>query len=245
MDNNLKMKVKEFFKKESFYLVLFLCLCVIATVSVVTMKKNKNTENANKKPDSEFTIKDNNSDTTNEEVAETSNTHNNADRVQNDNNEVAENEEEVTTSSNVYTEVEFIKPVDGALIRGFSFPKPVSLKDGSARNIRGIDVKAEVGTEVKAGADGKVEFVGVRTERSEYGNRVEIRNANGMITVYSNLDPNILVKEGDEVTSDTVIGTVGETAVIFNKEFGPHLNIQLYDSEINQVDPLTHFSYTE
>lgn len=40
MDKNYKRKVKDFFRKEGFYFVLFICLCVIATVVVFTVNKN-------------------------------------------------------------------------------------------------------------------------------------------------------------------------------------------------------------
>lgn len=40
MDQNKKNKVKDFFRKEGFYLVLLVCLCVVATVAAFTIKKN-------------------------------------------------------------------------------------------------------------------------------------------------------------------------------------------------------------
>ena len=40
MNSNNKDKVKDFFRKEGFYFVLFICLCVIATVVVFTVNKN-------------------------------------------------------------------------------------------------------------------------------------------------------------------------------------------------------------
>lgn len=39
MDQNKKNKVKDFFRKEGFYLVLLVCLCVVATVAAFTIKK--------------------------------------------------------------------------------------------------------------------------------------------------------------------------------------------------------------
>ena len=40
MDQNKKNKVKDFFRKEGFYLVLFVCLCIVATVAAFTIRKN-------------------------------------------------------------------------------------------------------------------------------------------------------------------------------------------------------------
>ena len=56
MNKNKKDKVKDFFRKEGFYLVLFLCLCIIATVAVVTTKRNKTLEESNK-AQNEFTLR--------------------------------------------------------------------------------------------------------------------------------------------------------------------------------------------
>ena len=40
MNSNNSDKVKNFFRKEGFYFVLFICLCVIATVAVFTINRN-------------------------------------------------------------------------------------------------------------------------------------------------------------------------------------------------------------
>ncbi len=44
MDQNKKNKVKDFFRKEGFYLVLLVCLCVVATVAAFTIRKNSKGE---------------------------------------------------------------------------------------------------------------------------------------------------------------------------------------------------------
>lgn len=70
-----------------------------------------------------------------------------------------------------------------------------------------------------------------------------IKHANGLKTVYANLDPKVNVKAGDKVTSSTVIGKVGNTVKIFGDKFGEFLNIQVINSQGKQVDPLKYFSY--
>ena len=44
MDKNFKNKFKNFFRKEAFYVVLFLCLCIIATVTTISYKISKQNE---------------------------------------------------------------------------------------------------------------------------------------------------------------------------------------------------------
>ena len=91
MNKNKKDKVKDFFRKEGFYLVLFLCLCIIATVAVVTTKRNKSLEESNK-AQNEFTL--NIDDKDNSEVKKQ-----NAERVEgNGNDELAQDENDIAST---------------------------------------------------------------------------------------------------------------------------------------------------
>lgn len=247
MDQNKFSKVKSFVKKEGFYLVLFLCLCVIAVVSVVTMNINKNKEATSENPGSEFSITTNQNNE--QEIADATQKQN-ADRVNNDsatNNDASvkntsDNQKAdtsaVSASTNVANSVQYLNPIDDAiLLRGYTFgttkegdiSKQIKFSDGNWRTVRGIDIKAELGSKVKAVANGTVGFVGIRDGRSEYGQRIEVADENGLVVMYENLDPNILVKEGDKVTAGQVIGAVGNTATTFTKEFGDHLTIEIFN----------------
>ena len=248
MQQNRKDKVKDFFRKEGFYLVLFLCLCVIATVAVVTTKKNKSLEESSRDKN-EFTLNIDDQETS--EVKKQ-----NAERVENDEinsgdelaqeeeeEEVASSEEDVNVSAGTNTQVVFSNPIEGVVSRGYTYPKPQAMADGSSRNIRGIDVFATVGTEVKAAAVGEVKEV---SSKVEDGNYVVIAHANGLYTKYTNLSNDIRVNVGDTVTEETVVGTVGDTSKIFtNNEFGEHLNIQVQDSDGNDLDPTAYFTFSE
>ena len=234
MDSNKKDKVKDFFRKEGFFVALFICLCVVATVAAVTMKSNKKVDEA-KKPEEEFTLNVDNNDVSTERQ--------NAERVQNETEEVAEAtiEEDVNVAAGTTNEVTFTNPIEGAISREFSYPSPKEMKDGSFRNIKGIDIGAKVGTEVKAPAEGVVEVVANDVEEGTY---VIVTHANGIKTKYANLDKTVPVKKGDQVTAETVIGSVGDTSKIFtNKELGEHINIQVLNSEDKQMDPTKYFSY--
>ena len=241
MNKNKKDKVKDFFRKEGFYLVLFLCLCVIATVSVVTARKNKLAEE-NNKATNEFTLNVDDKETS--EVKKQ-----NAERVEVDSDEevaqeeVASNEEELNVSAGTNSEVIFSNPVEGVISRGYTYPKPQAMSDGSSRNIRGIDVSASLGTEVKAAAVGEVKEVSSAVDEGSY---VVIAHSNGLYTKYTNLSTDIRVNVGDRVTEETVIGTVGSSAKVFNNvEFGEHLNIQVQDSNGKDLDPTTYFTFNE
>ena len=90
MDQNKKNKVKDFFRKEGFYLVLFVCLCVVATVAAFTIRKNSIAKEQNK-ANNEISlneVEDNNSSETDSNFNKQ-----NAERVEN-NDELANSNEE-------------------------------------------------------------------------------------------------------------------------------------------------------
>ena len=137
----------------------------------------------------------------------------------------------------------FSNPINGVLSRGYTYPKPQLMSDGTSRNIRGIDISAAVGSEVYAAAVGEVKEVSSKVEE---GNYVVIAHANGLYTKYTNLANDIRVNVGDRVTDETVIGTVGNSSKIFtNDEFGEHVSIQLQDSTGKDLDPTAYFTFNE
>ena len=248
-NKNKNNKVKEFFRKEGFYLILFLCLCIIATAGTLAVKRNNNLNNSQNE-ENEFTL--NNENNGSEVIKQ------NADRVDNTENELAEGEEEIASndeeevaasegivdvSSGTNTQVSFNNPLDGTISRGYTYPKPQKMADGTSRNIRGIDVNVAVGTEVRAAAEGEVKEVSSNIQEGQF---IVIAHANGLYTKYTNLSNDVRVNVGDRVTTDTVIGVVGDTSKIFtNNEFGEHLNIQVRDSEGNDLNPTTYFTFNE
>ena len=108
MDKN--NKVKDFFRKEGFYLVLFICLCIVATVAAFTIKNNS-TAKEQSQSNNEFTM--NTEEATSDESFEFQKR--NAERVENNDalveennteeNEVAENTNEVEEITDEVAEV--------------------------------------------------------------------------------------------------------------------------------------------
>ncbi|MDY2730043.1 peptidoglycan DD-metalloendopeptidase family protein [Clostridium sp. HCP1S3_B4] len=242
MQTNYKQKVKDFFRKEGFYVVLFLCVCLVATGAAISYKQSKNNSTGR-----DTTIEDNNK---NDEVSSNINENNKASGMQNaeiakDNSNSTDkdnkdNNESKTTSAQV--QLQFENPVDGKLIRGYTYPKPVMMDETNQRTIRGVDIEAKIGTNIKAAEDGiieKIENTGV-----EDGMTIVIAHANGIKTKYTNLNENVNVKASETVKKGTVIGTVGDTAKLYSKEkFGEHLNLQVLDANNEQVDPSSYFNF--
>ena len=260
MNSNNKDKVKDFFRREGFYFILLICLCIVAVVAAFTIKKN-NELNQSDNHNNEFTL--NVEDSTSDSTETSRNEIPNADRVENGDNvadgsneseevanneevndytEVADNTEDVSVSATV-TEVVFQLPLEGTVSR--EYKEMVRLQDNESgtvdRTRRGIDLSASVGTAVKAAAEGKVIEVSKSTED---GNFIVIEHTNGLKTKYANLDGEVSVAVGDTVSAGDEIGVVGNSSMIFTSEVcGDVLNIQVEDVEGNQVNPSDYFSF--
>lgn len=260
MNLNNKDKVKDFFRREGFYFILLICLCIVAVVAAFTIKKNNELKQSNDH-NNEFTL--NVEDSTNDSAETSRNEMPNADRVENGDNvaegsneldevanneevddytEVADNTEDVPVSNTV-TEVVFQLPLEGMISR--EYKEMVRLQNSESgtvdRTRRGIDLSASVGTAVNAAAEGKVIEVSKSTED---GNFIVIEHTNGLKTKYANLDGEVSVAVGDTVSAGDKIGIVGNSSMIFTSEVcGDVLNLQVEDSEGNQVNPSDYFSF--
>lgn len=247
MNKNFKQKLRDLFKKEGVYIALFLCLCIVVTVGTISYKmlSKNHVDDSQKNLNNQVTLnidEEKNKDMATTEIP-------NAERVENKvqpNNDKEsepkkeENSKQSSTSVSTTAVVKFINPVDGIESRTYTYPKPVQIEENTFRTIRGVNIDAKIGTDVKAAAEGVVSTAS--NSGVEEGIVVEIKHANGLKTRYSNLDPNVSVKEGQKVTAGQVIGKVGNTAKVFDEEtFGQFLNLQVIDANGNQVNPEKYF----
>jgi murein DD-endopeptidase MepM/ murein hydrolase activator NlpD len=118
-------------------------------------------------------------------------------------------------------------PVNGVISSHFGMRRhPIY---GDDRFHAGVDIAAPVGTEVHPIKDGKVVFSG---EQAGYGNVVIIDHGDSLISKYAHNKTN-LVKEGEQVDTNTIIAHVGHTG----KSTGPHLHLEIHNRE-GFVDPV-------
>lgn len=99
----------------------------------------------------------------------------------------------------------------------------------------GIDFAAREGTEVSSVANGVVNWSG---RHPEYGNLVEIKHGNGLVTRYAHNKTN-LVKAGDVVKKGQVISLSGSTG----RSTAPHVHFEVYKNG-RVVDPSTYVRRT-
>lgn len=98
----------------------------------------------------------------------------------------------------------FLWPVNGKIISGFG-------NLGSGRKNDGINIKANLGTAVKAADGGTVAYAG--NELKGFGNLILIKHSDGWITAYAHNDK-LLVKKGQKVIRGEKIATVGSTGSV-------------------------------
>lgn len=231
------------FKKEGFYVVLFVCLCVVATVSVVVMRNKANVKQKHpvKTQVSENTTKN----TKNETRVNYDNAlevkKNTPAKTSNQSNTTAANSQNgssVATSNSVNTS--FTKPVEGVLGRHFTLDPEYWDSTSTYRPNFGIDIKADLGKPVYAVLDGTVEDVETNTDD---GVEVTINHQNGLKTKYANLDSNVLVKKGNTIKKGQQIGKVGNTTLrAAYEKYGNHLHFEVLKGD-KYVDPSTYVKY--
>lgn len=273
MDQNKKNKVKDFFRKEGFYLVLFVCLCIVATVAAFTIRKNS-VANEQNKVNNELSlneVEDNNSSETdssfnkqnaervenndelansNEESLSEPEVANAEDEVATNNQEeVAENqvtEEEVAdVSAGTDTEVVLSFPIDGNVAISREFGKMIRTYVDETRS----EDTSRRGIDINASVGTLVKAaaegkVEEVASNTTDGTYVVIAHANGLKTKYTNLSEEVKVAVGDVVSTGAEIGTVGNTSGIFtSKVCGDVLNVQVQDANGNDVDPSAYFDF--
>lgn len=130
-------------------------------------------------------------------------------------------------------ELNFVKPVDGDIVRDFAVDSLVysdTLQEWTTHT--GIDIKADKTTVVKSAEAGIVKTI---KNDPRYGLTVIVEHENGFQTVYSNLLTSEFVVEGEKVEKGQSLGTVGNTAA-FEIADEPHLHFEILKDSV-QVDP--------
>lgn len=135
----------------------------------------------------------------------------------------------------------FTLPVDNTVFNLFSgteLVKDETLDKWHTHN--GIDIKAELGSPVRAVADGVVSAV---KEDPMWGTVVEITHEEDLISRYCGLDEELSVVEGQAVSIADEIGRVGDTNLA-ETALEPHLHFELFEDGV-RVDPLDRMGFYE
>ena len=134
----------------------------------------------------------------------------------------------------------FLSPVSGRVVRSHDLTTPVySATLEEWRVHTGIDISVDENAPVFAVADGKISKI---YSDALLGNTVEITHSNGVMTVYSNLNPSLesSIKVGASITRGQKIGTVGDTSLSEMAEEA-HLHFEIIENG-KQSNPLDFIS---
>lgn len=101
----------------------------------------------------------------------------------------------------------FVMPLTGEIVKPFSSDElQYSMTYGDWRLHEGVDIRGELGAQIKAAGDGTVTDVGEDIKR---GKTVTVNHGNGVVATYCGFDT-VKVKKGDTVKVNDVLGTLGE-----------------------------------
>ncbi|MDE5937440.1 MAG: M23 family metallopeptidase [Ruminococcus sp.] len=112
-----------------------------------------------------------------------------------------------------------------------------SITTGSWQTHNGIDIAAEVGSEVYAISNGEIMEI---NNDPVWGVTVLLDHHNGYVTRYCGLSDGLEVQLGDMMVSGDLIGTVGNTADI-ESALSPHLHMEILHNG-NYIDPLSELN---
>lgn len=227
--------------KDGFYVILFICICIVTTTAVWVSKTNYDKANT---PDNieyldfaegyfediEDLEEDQSKDVSLIEIDEDSVTQETKDNG-------AETSEEQKTKVTSTTDVAatstkgeepavtvMAQPTLGSISMDYAEDNLIyskTLEQWTTHN--GIDIKATEGTVVKAALDGTITQI---EKESELGITITINHGNGLKTKYGCLSTDEMVEVGQEVKKGDAISGIGKSAGIELLE-GPHLHFEV------------------
>ena len=218
---------KKMHKSNIFIVAIILSLLLIGALIAIMIIPNTNfalttNENITNSVSEKNTMTENTTLSTMNENMLTNET--NVNNIENDS--FRENE----TIENIITNIENTKEKDNSL----SLTKPlenctITTKFGKSNGIEhtGIDLKAELGTNIVASTSGTVVFSG---NRGSYGKFIILDNGNGVQTYYAHCSK-LLVKTGDTVNKGDAIADVGMSGQA--KEPHLHFEVRLNKEPVN------------
>lgn len=127
----------------------------------------------------------------------------------------------------------FVLPVNGQMLNEFSgenLVKNVTLNDWRTHN--GVDLKAEVGTEVNASESGTVTKI---STDPLWGNVLEVTSANRVV-YYCGLADDIPVKVDDMISVGQIVGKIG--TIPCESALEAHLHLEVKEND-KYVDPMS------
>lgn len=255
---SIKKEKTSFWKKDGFYVILFLCLCVVAGVATYVNTNPKHKSSSISKQETKISLNDENKKTVNDakttEVPKTNTAKDDSKKTSMDNanlvkKDAAKNNDTKSNASSVPTNatpvVSMVTPVNGTIAQGYTGVEgamAVGL-DNVSRTILGEYIKVNnKGIPVYSSMSGTVASV-------NGGNIVIISKDGKLKTTYDNLEPSsISIKAGDSIAQNSKIGVVGDSDNAKDRIVDcDHLYFQIdekqSDGSYRDVNPQNYIKY--
>ncbi|HEY5561809.1 MAG TPA: peptidoglycan DD-metalloendopeptidase family protein [Clostridiaceae bacterium] len=244
MDKKLINKSSNFFKREGFYVILFVCLCIVATAAVLATKTK--TGSLSTKNQAKAQTKNETPIVADVPTTEVQNALEVKDATNNTNVAAVTPTPPKTAAVATAIDTTFAKPVEGNVVRAYS-EDPVKWNSSSSaasvtyRPNFGIDIKADLGKPVVAVMDGIVKEV----KSDQDGVQITIQHPqNGLKTVYANLDAKVSVIVGQSIKKGGIIGKIGGTTIrAAYEDYGKNYLHFGVVKDNNYVDPAKYIKY--
>lgn len=136
-------------------------------------------------------------------------------------NKTAAAPKQTATKVSKYRKTKFLWPVKGTICSNYG-------TIGKGRANDGINIKAPLGTAVKAADKGVIAYAG--NELKGFGNLILVRHDDGWITAYAH-NQKLLVKKGQRVARGEKIATVGTTGGVNSPQL--HFEIRAGKNPVN------------
>ncbi len=242
-NSSFKERALKLANKEGFYVAIFLCITLVATMLVYFVNDNaSNKDIANKDTaiveqettdpvDNTNAIIDEDTIGAEEPATETATQVDKTTKEEEPKTEEPKTEQpkEQAPQSNTNLK-DMVSPVGAKeVVMAFSMGgEPVysqTLQEFTSEHT-GVDLKAEEGQEVKAALNGKVTKI---YKDGKLGQTIIIQHSNGIETRYSNLEEKVAVTLNQSVSAGDAIGKVGKTAT-FESEDPSHLHFEVWQN---------------
>ena len=229
---------KKLLEQDGFYIVLFVCICLVAIGGIWFTNRNVNElasnndviEKKEKENEIHFVEKDNTTPTTTESEQNLEKAKEEADK------EESKKEEDDKEVSNEKVVVESKLAFLGSeVIREYSETEPSYSQTLDLWEVhKALDVSANVGSEVRSLLTGEVVAV---FNDPEHGMSVSIESQDNVVVTYSNLGEEILLEKGQVIEEGSTVGLVGSTSFVESEEI-PHVHIEASKDKVS-IDPMT------
>lgn len=237
-EKNWKNKLSKFFNTKGFYIILAVCIIIVAATAIFVTTQNMNSPDTGM--DNEKIIPGEAvSDQAEQEQEQAQAVTGTIDKSQGAKDSTASKttpKAAVTKPKTTTAVVKFNRPVDGSIMKDYTrdintFSESKTL--GDIRAHTGIDFKVDKLTKVRAVADGTVSLV----EDNDNGITVEISHGNGLKTKYAGLSKQGLedISFGLKVKANEIIGLVGDP-IQSECADGAHLHFEVLKNG-KSVDP--------